>query len=283
MPTPALTTKLRSVDNASVDFRGSQVKGSVTAGDALVFLQSIRKERADIVFLDPPFNLGKEYGARRKRLDALDPSEYEQWLKRILVEAVRILRPGGTLYLYHLPIWGLRFGSYLDGELQFRHWIAISMKNGFIRGRRLYPAHYALLMFTKGEPTRLSRPKLKPARCRHCGDYVKDYGGYLSIIESKGINLSDFWDDLSPVRHSGRKYRRANELPAVLFERVIEISGSPRGLYVDPFAGTGSGVIAAVRHGLRFAACDLVAANCRLISSRLRKLQNELRSRNTYA
>jgi site-specific DNA-methyltransferase (adenine-specific) len=278
MPTPPTKSKPRRPANNSVDFRGRQVKGRVTVGDALIFLQSIQKERADIVFLDPPFNLGKQYGTRRKHFDALDPTDYEKWLKKILEEAIRILRPGGTLYLYHLPIWGLRFGKYLDGELQFRHWIAISMKNGFIRGRRLYPAHYALLMFTKGEPTRLSRPKLKPARCRHCGDYVKDYGGYLSIIESKGINLSDFWDDLSPVRHAGRKHRRANELPALLFERVIEISGSPRGLYVDPFAGTGSGVVSAVRHGLRFAACDLVAANCRLISSRLRKLQNELRS-----
>lgn len=278
MRIPPVTSKSRSAADNSVDFRGRQVTGRVTVGDALNFLQSIQKGRADIVFLDPPFNLGKEYGTRRRHLDARDPDDYENWLKTILAEAVRILRPGGTLYLYHLPIWGLRFGNYLDGELQFRHWIAISMKNGFIRGRRLYPAHYALLMFTKGEPAQLSRPKLRPAKCRHCGDYVKDYGGYLSIIESKGINLSDFWDDLSPVRHAGRKNRRANELPPLLFERVVQISGSPRGLYVDPFAGTGSGVIAAVRHGLRFAACDLVAANCRLISSRLRKLQSELRS-----
>lgn len=278
MRIPPVTTKSRSPASSSVDFRGRHVKGRVTVGDALNFLQSIQKGRADIVFLDPPFNLGKKYGTRRGHLDALAPTDYENWLKKILAEAVRILRPGGTLYLYHLPIWGLRFGNYLDGKLQFRHWIAISMKNGFIRGRRLYPAHYALLMFTKGEPTHLSRPKLKPAKCRHCGDYVKDYGGYLSIIESKGINLSDFWEDLSPVRHAGRKHRRANELPSLLFERVVQISGSPLGLYVDPFAGTGSGVVAAVRHGLRFAACDLVAANCRLISSRLRTLQNELRS-----
>lgn len=262
-------------------YKRGNVEGCVVAGDALRFLKSIRKESANIVFLDPPFNLGKKYYARKK-IDLMPQRVYEGWLKEILVEAVRVLHPGGALYLYHLPVWAMRFGEFLDGRLDFRHWIAISMKNGFIRGKRLYPAHYGLLMFTKGEPAQLTRPKLIPLRCRHCGEYVKDYGGYLSIIERKGINLSDFWDDLSPVRHANRKHRQANELPQLLFERIIAVSGSSGGLYVDAFAGTGSGVIAAVRKGLRFAACDLVRANCNIISRRVDALVNELPKNNGH-
>jgi len=34
----------------------------------------------------------------------------------------------------------------------FRHWVAMSMKGTFPRGRKLYPAHYALLYCSKGEP-----------------------------------------------------------------------------------------------------------------------------------
>jgi site-specific DNA-methyltransferase (adenine-specific) len=267
--------------NVVRQYKRKNIEGYVAAGDSLKFLKSIRKESADIVFLDPPFNLGKKYYARKK-IDVMPPRVYEGWLKEVLIEAVRILRPGGTLYLYHLPIWAMRFGEFLDGRLDFRHWIAISMKNGFIRGTRLYPAHYGLLMFTKGEPAQLIRPKLNPSRCRHCGEYIKDYGGYLSIIEKKGINLSDFWDDLSPVRHANRKHRQANELPQLLFERIIAVSGSPGGLYVDAFAGTGSGVIAAIRKGLRFAACDLVRANCNIISRRVDGLANELSKKNNH-
>jgi site-specific DNA-methyltransferase (adenine-specific) len=263
-------------------YRAKGVEGYVAAGDALDFLRSIRGEAAGVVFLDPPFNLGKKYCAE-KEIDALPQRIYEGWLKEVLVEAVRILRPGGTLYLYHLPVWAVRFGEFLDSRLEFKHWIAIAMKNGFIRGKRLYPAHYGLLMFTKGEPARLTRPKLTPLRCRHCGEYVKDYGGYLPIIEKKGINLSDFWDDLSPVRHANRKHREANELPQLLFDRIIEISGSPGQLYVDAFAGTGSGVIAAARKGLRFAACDLVRANCNIISRRLDRLVGEPSKKSTDA
>jgi site-specific DNA-methyltransferase (adenine-specific) len=197
--------------------------------------------------------------------------EYKTWLTKILGEGARVLRPGGALYLYHLPLWAMRFGSTLEQnhDLSFQHWIAISMKNGFVRGNHLYPAHYALLMFTKGKPANFQRPKLQPTRCRHCKELIKDYGGYLPIIEAKGINLSDFWEDLSPVRHANKKHRKANELPPKFFERILGISGSEGGIYVDPFAGTGSGVIEAVRGGMRFEACDIVADNCAIICKRL--------------
>jgi site-specific DNA-methyltransferase (adenine-specific) len=167
----------------------------------------------------------------------------------------------------------------LDGTLAFHQWIAISMKNGFARGTRLYPAHYALMMFTKGKPKRFVRPRISPQECRTCGELVKDYGGYKPIIRRKGINLSDFWDDLSPVRHANHKHRAANELPALLFHRVLTMVGSRGSLYVDPFGGSGSGVIAAARRGMRFAACDIVRANCFLMRRRLLEFSATLRQR----
>ena len=182
---------------------------------------------------------------------------------------MRVLGDGGALFIYHIPKWALRMGSFLEGKLSFRNWIAISMKNGFVRGQRLYPAHYALLYFTKGVPKHFHRPKLKPQECRHCGEYVKDYGGYRQIIEKKGINLSDFWEDLSPVRHATKKYRSANELPLRLFERIFDISGKKGSLFVDPFAGSGAGLVAAANSGMKFKACDLVSDNCDIMLRRL--------------
>jgi site-specific DNA-methyltransferase (adenine-specific) len=239
-------------------------------GEALDFLRTLPGECADLVFLDPPFNLGKNYADGDRTIDARPPEAYAAWLAEVVREAARVLRKGGALYLYHMPIWAMRLGGAIDGNLQFRHWIAVSMKNGFVRGQRLYPAHYALLYFTKGPPRVFRRPKLKPARCRHCNELIKDYGGYLAIIAKKGINLSDFWDDLSPVRHATTKHRRANELPGKLFERIMRMSGRRGGLYVDPFAGSGSGVVAAAKAGMRFAACDLLPDNCALVCERLK-------------
>lgn len=250
-------------------FRGRRVRGEIHCADALAFLRSLPAGTADLVFLDPPFNLGKHYGAIS---DSRPEAEYELWLHSILLESIRVLADGAALYLYHLPLWAMRVAPYLERYLQFRHWIAVSMKNGFVRGKHLYPAHYALLYFTKGQVKNFHRPKLRPAKCRKCGSLVKDYGGYRTIIEAKGINLSDIWEDISPVRHSVAKHRTANELPRTLTDRIISISGAPGLTLVDPFAGAGSAVISAAEAEMRFLACDIVRGNCSLIEKRIRSL-----------
>lgn len=247
--------------------------GGLFCSDALDFLSILYDESADIVFLDPPFNLGKDYNDE-KSLDNKAEAEYLDWMAEILTQATRVLKPGGALFLYHLPIWAIRLGSLLENSLSFRHWIAVSMKNGFARGQRLYPAHYALLYYTKGGPRHFNRPREKIQVCRHCGQPIKDYGGYKKIIEQKGVNLSDVWDDLSPVRHSSTKTRIANELPFKFTDRIVEISGSRGGVYVDPFAGAGGGIISAAKHGMTFYGNDVVSDNCDVIKARLTDLQH---------
>jgi site-specific DNA-methyltransferase (adenine-specific) len=245
-----------------------QGKGFLARADALIFARALRAEIADIVFLDPPFNLGKEYGVARW-LEKGDPDAYEFYMKSLLREAARILKPGGALFLYHLPYWGSRLSHELLGQLQFRHWIAIAMKNGFVRGQNLYPAHYALLYYTKGKPAHFTRPRLKPKLCRHCQKLVKDYGGYTSIIQRKGLNLGDFWDDLSPVRHKTTKHRRANQLPVALTDRIVAIAGFPGGVLVDPFAGTGTSLVSALQAGMFFAANEMSRPSLRICMTRL--------------
>ena len=238
--------------------------------DAWLFLNSLPSQFADLIFLDPPFNLGKKYDLSAFS-DREDPDIYLGWLHSILRKSIDALSEGGALYLYHIPAVAIKAAAFLETKLVFRHWIAISMKNNFVRGDRLYPAHYGLLYFTKGKPKAFSRPKLKPTTCRHCGGLTKDYGGYRSIIEENGINLSDFWDDLSPVRHGTVKKRTSNELPLKLFERVMHVSGFPGGNYVDPFMGSGGGLFAANARHMNAFGCDASRATYALVKQQLHK------------
>lgn len=244
------------------------LKGLVYLADVTELLEAVGTESADIIFLDPPFNLGKQY-SEEKDIDRRPISDYQDWLISVIDLSISTLKPGGALFLYHLPIWALRIGAHIEKQLSFRHWISVSMKNGFARGRKLYPAHYALLYFTKGTPQYFFRPKLSPLRCRSCGHLVRDYGGYRRIIEKSGINLSDVWDDLSPVRHKTTKYRTANELPMELFNRILTISGDQGMTYVDPFAGSGSGALAAMNHQFNFVVGDLLRENTNIIIERI--------------
>jgi site-specific DNA-methyltransferase (adenine-specific) len=253
---------------SSVVARAIGRKGYLTREDALTFIRSLKPAIADIVFLDPPFNLGKNYHVASS-LETGKADIYQTYMEDLIRETVRILRPGGALFFYHLPYWASRFSQELHKRLRFRHWIAISMKNGFARGKYLYPAHYALLYFVKGQPARFRRPKISPRYCRHCDELVKDYGGYRHIIERKGINLSDFWDDLSPVRHKARQFRNGNQLPIILTDRVVAIACRRGGMLVDPFAGTGTSLISAKKYGMLFVGNDLSRQSIRICHQRL--------------
>jgi site-specific DNA-methyltransferase (adenine-specific) len=263
-----------------LDVVRSRIVGSgdgitLTSMDALTLLELLPAGTADIVFLDPPFNLGKAYGeATSPELDSA--VRYEAYMIKMIQESARVLAAGGALYLYHLPYWASRLSSVLLEALDFRHWIAVSMKNGFARGMKLYPAHYALLYYTKGEPASFHRPRLQPIVCRKCGATLRDYGGYRDVIDEKGINLGDVWDDLSPVRHQSKKNREGNELPKMLTDRIVEISGIAGGILLDPFVGSGTALLSGREAGLVCLGNDLDPEAIRATIDRLRRSGIEL-------
>lgn len=224
--------------------------GLLFAADCRDLLANIRDETVHTVFADPPFNLGKDYG-NGARHDMRQESDYLRWSFEWIDESIRVLKPGGALFVYILPQWGFHFAHHLDSQgMEFRHWIALSMKGTFPRGRKLYPAHYALLYFTKGDPATFNRVRLPVPQCRHCGKDVKDYGGHRKYLNPLGLNLTDFWDDTAPARHRKFKSRwHINELKPMISSRCFEISTNPSDIVLDPFGGGGSSYEAAQQLG----------------------------------
>lgn len=132
-------------------------------------------------------------------------------------------------------------GSYMQSiGMNFRHWITVDIKFGLPIAGRLYPSHYSLLYFTKGKPKSFVRPRVPILVCRHCGGDIKDYGGHRNKLNPDGLNLTDVWNDIPPVRHRGTKNRQANELSEKLLERVLEIASVPGDVVFDPFGGSGT-------------------------------------------
>lgn len=223
-------------------------RGLLYGADCFQLFGALNSESVDSVFADPPFNLRKEYGNGSVN-DDLDKPDYLDWSYLWIDECVRLLKPGGSLFIYILPQWGYHFAGHLERKgMLFRHWIALSMKGTFPRGRKLYPAHYALLYFSKGEPKTFNHVRLPVPKCRHCGKDIKDYGGHRKYLNPLGLNLTDFWEDTAPARHQKFKARwHINELKPMIPSRCIEISTEPGDLVLDPFGGGGSTYEAAQR------------------------------------
>ncbi len=216
-------------------------RGALFNEDCLTLLRAMKSESVDTVFADPPFNIGKEYGSRVN--DNLLESEYVEWGRDWIRECVRTLKPGGAFFLYNLPKWNVLFGSYLvELGMDFRHWIAISIKFGLPIQGRLYPAHYSLLYYTKGKPKTFGKVRTPIETCRHCKGEIKDYGGHRGAMNPNGVNLTDVWTDIPPVRHWKFKNRKrgANQLSTKLLERVVHVSTGPGDLILDPFGGSGT-------------------------------------------
>jgi site-specific DNA-methyltransferase (adenine-specific) len=257
--------------------------GQLYQGDMLALLRGLPGASIDMVFADPPFNLKKDYGAGVK--DDMAERDYLDWSFTWLDECVRLLKPGASLFVFNLPRWCIEYGAHLNEKgLTFRHWIACRMPKSLPIPKRLSPAHYGLLYYTKGAPGVFNSVRVPIQTCRHCGGEVRDYGGHRNKLNPAGLNLmdyfdapdevwedapdalppgqgwtlaSDMWDDIPPVRHSRYKHRDANALAPIMLERLIALSTNQGDLVIDPFGGTGTTYYAAEHLNRRWLGVEL--------------------------
>lgn len=218
--------------------------GELYRGDCLELLGSVKSDSVDLVFADPPFNLNKKY--KSKINDNVSEQEYLDWTRSWIVECTRILKPGGSMFLWNLPRWNYRAASMLDGLLTFRHWISVDIKYSLPIAGRLYPSHYSLLYHCKGPKPKTFHPDRMPMPvCPNCFKDLRDYGGYKDRMNPLGVNLADVWTDIPPVRHA--KYKRrtgVNELSLKLMDRIVELATDEGDLVFDPFGGAGTTYVA---------------------------------------
>ncbi|MBF0548245.1 MAG: site-specific DNA-methyltransferase [Candidatus Riflebacteria bacterium] len=215
--------------------------GALFSADCMKILPLIRENSIDTVFADPPFNLGKKYGSNTN--DSIPDEEYVSWCRSWVAECCRVLKPGGSIFIYNIPKWNILLGAYLSKlGFTFRHWIAIEINSCLPISGRLYPSHYSLLYYSKGKPKTFRKIRTPIQICRHCGGEVKDYGGHRNAMNPNGVNLKDVWSDIPPVRH--RKFksqsRKANALSTKILDRVVEMSTFPGDIVLDPFGGSGT-------------------------------------------
>ena len=155
----------------------------------------------------------------------------------LLAESLRMLRPGGLLFIYgrpaELPHWGehILATAELSAQVVFKYWIALDISEES-RSEFLQLNHRGLLLFMKNDPARKTLPKFVlhtdetrvPHRnCTACGQNVKDWGGKKHLLNPAGAALSDVWRDLP------RRKLRDEKIPDDVLERIAKLSGANSG------------------------------------------------------
>lgn len=247
--------------------------GKLYRGDCYELLKTMENDSIDLIFADPPFNLNKLYPSEIN--DSLKTEKYIHWCQEWIRECIRVLKPGGALFLWNLPKWNAALTSYIEGMLTFRHWIAVDIKYSLPIQSRLYPSHYSLLYYVKGEKPNTFHPdRLAMDVCSKCYGDLKDYGGYKDKMNPAGVNITDIWTDIPPVRHAKYKRRKgSNELSLKLLDRVIEMASNKGDIVFDPFGGSGTTYMAAELKGRRWIGCEMGPSD--IIQERFELIENE--------
>ena len=105
---------------------------SIFNSDCLELLSNIESETVDMVFADPPFNVGIKYkGYKDNNLG------YKEWCEQWIAECFRVLKPTGTFYLmtidrhleWKMPIMA-KYGSFIN-LVKWKNVSANHVKNRF--------------------------------------------------------------------------------------------------------------------------------------------------------
>lgn len=197
-------------------------------GDSLVELAKLDSDSVDLIIADPPYNLGKDYGNNH---DVQGFDDYLVFSKQWLIEAHRILKPTGTIYVF----MGFRFISYLynildrDLSMFFNAWIVWHYTQGMGKTKGFSPRHDDILMFTKSQQFKFNLDDIR---------VPQKY--YRERNNMRGANPGDVWQ-FSHVHYCNpNRQDHPTQKPEGIIERMVLASSDENDLVVDPFSGSGT-------------------------------------------
>lgn len=232
-------------------------------GDCLDELSQLPSNSIDFVFIDPPYNLGKNY---RGYADDLKIQQYFEWCDEWINEITRVLKPGRTLALLNIPLRAIRHFAYMNETLHFQNWIVWDALSHPVR--RVMPAHYTILCFSKGNPRKLpgligqssptnavSSPDtftaLEPLAQKFCvrPGCVKKRN---RIGHNDRADLIDVWSDIHRIKHNSRRVDHPTQLPPHLMYRLLSIFTGQDEIILDCFNGSGTTTLTAQQLDRRY-------------------------------
>jgi len=258
------------------------MSGKLVVGDCVEAMSRLPAECADLIFADPPFNIGYEYDIyddRRSR------DEYLAWAAEWLRAAIRLLKPTGSFWLAIGDAYVAEYKIRLDAfGLTMRNWIVWHYSNGCWCEKRFSISHVHILFYVRD-----------PKRYTFHADAVRVLSARLTTYADRRANPlgkvpDDVWilrpqettehfrpehDVWFEPRVSGTFLERVAhpcQMPEAILERIIRVATNPGDLVVDPFAGSGTTLAVAQRLGRRFWGCELSPRYALVIVERLRGL-----------
>ncbi len=242
-------------------------------GDCLEVMAEFPSESVDLIFADPPFNIGIQYDNTD---DSREYEEYVAWSEEWIGAATRLLKKTGSLYVAigdeyaaEIRMIGLKKREAPQKALFLRNWIVWYYTFGQHQRRKFSRAHTHIFYWVADEHNfTFNTDGIRVASARQTV--------YLDRrANPKGRVPDDVWggDVWKISRVCGtfkeRQGRHPCQMPEALLDRIILASSNAGDLVLDPFCGTGTTLAVAKRLERNYIGIDISGSYCGLAKRRL--------------
>lgn len=237
-------------------------------GDCIEELNALGSATVRLIFTDPPYNIGIDYGDG-KEADEQPDAVFVDWCSRWMEQCHRVLTDDGSLWLMINDEYAAEFAVTLK-QLGFtiRNWIkwyetfGVNCTNKFNRSSRhiFYCVKDAGSFVFNTDPIRRQSAR------------------QVVYNDSRAADGGKLWDDVWTIpRLVGTAAERLPEfptqLPLELVETVVLVASEPGDLIVDPFNGSGTTGAVAIKNGRRYLGIERNARFHELATLRLKGMQ----------
>ena len=111
-------------------------------------------------------------------------------------------------------------------------------------------------MFTASHETLLWVRKNKKAKHFFNYELVKNYNWKEDFIKKPNKQMRSVWAITTPKKEEKKYGKHPTQKPEALLERIILASSKEGDIVLDPFCGSGTTGVVAIRHGRKFIGID---------------------------
>lgn len=234
-------------------------KYQIINSDCISAMNKMEDNTIDLILTDPPYNLGKFMKDRATNLkqmrsnffgaagwDDLDFAEWEQSMDSFFEEASRVIRPGGSMIVFMAII-------------KVETIIKLATKHGF------YYKTTGIWHKQNPMPRNMNLHFINSTESWIYFVYKKHTGTF----NNNGKAVHDFFE--TPVTPAGeRKYgKHPTQKPVTLLEQMVLLLTNEGDTVFDPFMGSGSTGVAAVKNHRKFIGSEINPDYCEISTARL--------------
>lgn len=208
-------------------------------GDVLEALNLIPNGSVDLIFADPPYNIGKVFAGGLKDKWASD-EDYLKWCYKWLQLCVNKLKPNGAFYVMTSTQFMPYFDLFLRNKLTIMSRLVWAYDSSGVQAKKYYGSMYEPILFCVKDKDNYTfnaddiLVEAKTGSQRKLIDYRKNPPQPYNTQKIPG-NVWDF----ARVRYRMEEYENhPTQKPIALLERIIKASSNEGDIVLDPFSGS---------------------------------------------